>query len=305
MIAIREKKNIHNKRRVKRFSHRCKITFSVGGVTCRGLSSNFSLDGIFVRTRNTCPPGTLVDITIFFPNELTSHLRGRVIRASQTPGKIAGFRDPEYGEKGMGIRILEKDALYLHFIRALLSQEEEDLFGNLLFSEREASYRKIRSELQRTSHIFDAYALLIGEHTDQAGFMGKAWFEAKIRNNTDYLFVDPVVTFLTAKHDDPTGNVQKNSLPELGTVLMNTPRDNEVWRPGEVILLAGEIDSLSLDALDYEIAFLDSLIRTRAITAEEPVNIDDLIETVWIGAPCIVPDPLPVHRKEREDFSLK
>ncbi|MCG2722888.1 MAG: PilZ domain-containing protein [Thermodesulfovibrionales bacterium] len=305
MIAVREKKNIPNKRRLRRFSHRCRMAFTVDGVTYRGLSSNFSLNGLFVRTRNTFPPGTFLDITIYFPNELTSHLQGKVTRSSKEPCRVTGGKDSEYREKGMGIRILEKDSLYLHFIRALLSQEEEDLFGQIIFYERESKYRKIRSELQASSHLFDVYALVIGEQREQAGFMGKIWFEAKIKNNTDYVFVEPVVIFMTTKNDDHTDDTQRNSLPSLGTVLINAPQHIDHWSPGEIITLAGEINPLSLDVLDYEIEFLDYLIKTLEITAEEPVKIDNFVEAIWLGAPCVVSDSLGFQNRALADACLK
>jgi|GEM_PF-745550 len=305
MIAVRERKKISNKRRLRRFSHRCRIAFTIDGVTYRGLSSNFSLDGLFVRTRNTFPPETLLDITIYFPNELTSHLQGKVIRASKEPCRVAGSRDSEYGEQGMGVRILEKDSLYLHFIRALLSHEEEDLFGQLIFYERESKYRKIRSELQASSLLFDVYALVIGEQREKAGFMGKIWFEAKIQNNTDYIFVEPVVIFMTTKNDDHASDPQRNSLPSLGTVLMSASRHVDHWKPGEIITMGGEINPLSLGVLDYEIAFLDYFIKTLAIRVEEPVKIDDSIETIWLGAPCVVSDSLGFQYRTPADACLK
>jgi len=305
MIAVREKKHIPNKRRLRRFSHRCRIAFTIDGVTYRGLSSNFSLDGLFVRTRNTFPPETLLDITIYFPNELTSHLQGKVIRSLKEPCRVSGGKDSEYGEKGMGIRILEKDSLYLHFIRALLSHEEEDLFGQMIFYERESKYRKIRSELQASSPLFDVYALVIGEQREQAGFIGKMWFEAKIKNNTDYVFVEPVVIFMTIKNDDHASDTLRNSLPGLGTVLINASPHIDHWSPGETITLAGEINTLSLDVLEYEIEFLNYLIKTLEITTEEPVMIDDFIETIWLGAPCVVSDSPGFQHRTLADACLK
>lgn len=305
MIAVSEQRDIPNKRRLRRFSHRCRVAFTADGMTYRGLSSNFSLDGLFLRAKNTFPPGTLLDITLYFPNDLASRLQATVIRESQEPLRVAGGRESEYGEKGMGIRIRERDSLYLHFIRALLSHEGEDLFGQLIFSKRESKYHRIRSELQAGSHLFDAYALVIGEQKDHAGFMGKIWFEAKVRNTTEHVFVEPVVVFMTAKNDERSGDMQRNSLPGIGTVLMNAPQYVGQWRPGEIISLSGEINPLSLDTLDYEIEFLDYFLKTLAIAAEEPVRIDDFIETLWVGAPCVVSGYRGIPHVTSADACLK
>ena len=290
MITIKGKQSLENKRKLRRFSNRCKITFTVDRVTYRGLSSNFSLNGLFIRTNHLFPPETLIDIIIHFPNDLNSAVKGKVVRASKDPlrgviGSAGGYR-----EKGMGIEIIEKDPLYLHFIRALLSREGEDLFENLLFSEQESKYRKIKTELQNTTQLFDVVALLIGEQSKQVGFLGKVWFEAKMKNNTDYFLVEPIVVFMTIKNDEHIQSEKGNSLPEIGTVLMSSSDNISHWRPGETILLAGEIDLLSEDVLQYESKFVDYLTKTLELALDEPVDIDDYISTLWVGSPYLVSD---------------
>jgi hypothetical protein len=121
MIAIKDEQKLENKRKLKRFSHRCKIAFTVDGVTYRGLSSNFSLNGLFIRTKHPFPPETLFDIVIYLPNDLTAQVKGKVIRASNDPLLGTIGMAGRYREKGMGVAIIEKTPLYLHFIRALLS----------------------------------------------------------------------------------------------------------------------------------------------------------------------------------------
>ena len=135
--------------------------------------------------------------------------------------------------------------------------------------------------------------------------MGKIWFEAKMKNNTDYVFIEPVVIFMTIKNDDHASDTLRNSLPSLGTVLINAPQHIDHWSPGETITLAGEINPLSLDVLEYEIEFLDYLIKTLEITAEEPVKIDDFIETIWLGAPCLVSDSPGFQNRALADACLK
>ena len=224
MIAIKEEQKLENKRKQKRFSHRCKIAFTVNGVTHRGLSSNLSLNGLFIRTNHPCPPETLIDIVIYLPNDLTARVKGKVVRTSNDPLPGTIERAGGYREKGMGVTIIEKEPLYLHFIRALLSREGEFLFENLLFSEQESKYRKVKTELQNTTQLFDIVALLIGKQSKQAGFLGKVWFEAKMKNNTDYTFKGPIVIFMTTKNNEHIKNQKSNSLPEIGTVLMSSVR---------------------------------------------------------------------------------
>jgi hypothetical protein len=290
MITINEKQKVENKRKLKRFSHRCKIAFTVDGVTYRGLSGNFSLNGLFIRTNHPFPPETLIDIVIYLPNDLTALVKGKVVRASKYPllgtdGTAGGYR-----EKGMGVTIIEKEPLYLHFIRALLSREGEYLFEKLLFSEQESKYRDVKTELQRTTQLSDVIALLIGRQSKQSGFFGKVWFEAKIKNNTDYVFKGPIVLFLTTKNSEHIQNQRSNSLPEIGTVLMSSSDNICFWRPGETMLLESEIDLVSGDTLQYERKFIEYLTATCHLALDEPMNIDDYITTVWVGSPSIVPD---------------
>jgi hypothetical protein len=290
MTATREDQKSENRRKQKRFTHRCKIAFNVEGVTYRGLSSNVSLNGLFIRTNHSFPPETLLDIVIYLPNDLTARLKGRVVRTlkdhfGETIGRAGGYR-----EKGMGVTIMEKEPLYLHFIRAFLSREGEFLFEKLLFFEQESKYRNVKTELQNTAQLFDVVALLIGKQSKQAGFMGKVWFDAKVKNNTDYTFRGPIVIFMTAKNNEHVEMKKSNPLPEMGTVLMSASDNISYWKPGETIPLEGEIDLLSKDILHYERTFIDYLTMTCNPALDEPMNIDDYITTLWVGSPFIVAD---------------
>jgi hypothetical protein len=299
MIALKEEKKNENKRKLKRFSHRCKIAFTVDGVTYRGLSSNFSLNGLFIRTNHPFPPETVLDIVIYLPNDLTARLKGKVVRTSKDPLRGMNGTAVGYKEKGVGVTIIEKEPLYLHFIRALLSREGEFLFEKLLFSEQESKYRRIKAELQNTTQLFDVIALLIGKQSKQTGFLGKVWFEAKIKNKTDYTFKGPIVIFMTTKNNKYAEMQKSNSLPEIGTVLMSASDKIFYWKPGETIPLEGEIDLMSKNNLHYERKLIDYLTTTFHLAPDEPVKIDDFVETLWVGSPFIVADsPIgktPVH----------
>jgi len=85
-----------------------------------GISSDFSLQGMFIRTNYPKAPDTVLEITLYLPQGLTSRLRVKVKRAWKTPtGKV--IKAPtKTGKNGMGVEILERDANYLHFIRYLV-----------------------------------------------------------------------------------------------------------------------------------------------------------------------------------------
>jgi len=287
MIAIEEKRKLADKRKLKRFSDRLKISFDVNGMEYRGLSSNFSLNGLFIRTNHSFPPDTLMDIIVYLPNDLTSHLKGKVVRISNetlwgVSGKARG-----YAEKGMGIEIIQKDALYLHFIRSFLSIEGRHVFRLLAFTEQGGKYQKIEAELQERCHLFDVVAVVIGEESKQAGFRGKAFFEAKIKNNTDYVFMQPIVTFITSKDNEHAQNGKGNRPPEIGAMLMSSSDNQSHWKPGETIILDGEIDPSSEDVPIYELNFFDYLRKIPGFSVDLPISINDYISTLWMGSPCL------------------
>ena len=305
MIALEKKRKPGDKRKLKRFSDRQKISFTVNGVEQRGLSSNFSLDGLFIRTNHSFPPDTLLDIIIYLPNDLTSHLKGKVVRAlSETRWGMSG-KARGSAENGIGIEIMEKDTLYLHFIRSFLSPEGRHIFRQLVFTEQEGKYQKIEAELQKQCHLFDAIAIVISEQSNQAGFSGKAWVEAKIKNNTDYVFMPPIVTFMTTTDNDHAQNGKGSRPPEIGTMLMSSSNNLSLWKPGETIVVDCEIDPSSEDIPLYELGFFDYLTKTPEFAVDLPMRINDYISTLWIGSPCLVADSTPVESTLGEKYSMK
>jgi hypothetical protein len=291
MNTISKTTNRSNKRKLRRFHHRCRITFTIGGVTCRGLSSNFSLEGLFIRTSTIAPPGTLLDITIHYPNDFTSHLQGKVVRATTGPFRSMVDKAKENGEKGMGIKIIKKDSLYLHFINTLIQCAGEDLLGQFLFADTEPKCRTMHPALKTKCHLFDVTALVIGDQSAEGNFSGKAWFEARMQNNTDYVFREPVVVFMTS-HDNAS---MQNEIPETGVLMMSSSQHISYWKPGEIITLTSEIDTSAEDSMHYELQFFDYLTRILKIPVEEPVNIDNFIATRWLGSPHLVAEPPEVR----------
>lgn len=108
-----------NKRQQKRFVKRCEVEFIADNHVVRGISSDFSQDGLFIRTNYPYVAGTIFDIVIHLPDGVDSKIKGRAVRAARTPiGRVMGT--PVKTQKnGMGIEIMEKDENYLDFIKSL------------------------------------------------------------------------------------------------------------------------------------------------------------------------------------------
>ncbi len=97
------------KRLCRRFTKRLEVTFSSGGLKYRGISSDLSAGGLFIRTQNGLTPGSLVDLEIFLPEGKASLLKGVVRRTIKTPLNM--------GKNGMGIELIERDSHYIEFLR--------------------------------------------------------------------------------------------------------------------------------------------------------------------------------------------
>lgn len=109
-----------NKRQQKRFIKRCEVEFTADNLTLRGISSDFSLTGLFIRTNHPYTPGTLFDILIYLPDGLISKVKGKAVRALKTPTGMVIGTPVKSLKNGMGIEITERDHNYLHLIRSML-----------------------------------------------------------------------------------------------------------------------------------------------------------------------------------------
>ena len=92
-----------------RFTKRLEVKFSSGGDTYKGILSNLSQNGLFIRTNRGFGPGSIVDIELMLPDGTISVLKGIVRWASKTHLAV---------KNGMGIELLEKDAAFIDFIKA-------------------------------------------------------------------------------------------------------------------------------------------------------------------------------------------
>ena len=104
------------KRQHKRYTSRCEIEFSMNGTTYRGISSNLSLNGLFIKTRNPFAADTEINLIAHLPNGSTSKLKGITRRALRNP--------VDNQQNGMGIEIIETDSNYFDFINSIVSRYE-------------------------------------------------------------------------------------------------------------------------------------------------------------------------------------
>ncbi len=117
---------MRQRRRHKRVIKRLETEFSAGGTDFRGISSDVSASGLFVRTSKPLSPDTILDLTVHLPGNTESRLKGRVRWAAKV-GLLSG-------KNGMGIEIIESDQNFVNFVNALLLPGERTHFvekGNM------------------------------------------------------------------------------------------------------------------------------------------------------------------------------
>jgi len=98
-----------------RFTKRLEVTFSSGGLSYKGILSNLSANGLFIRTNRGFAPGTILDIQLMMPGDKVSSLKGivkRTVKATVTPTK-----------NGMGVELIARDETFINFIAASLKDQ--------------------------------------------------------------------------------------------------------------------------------------------------------------------------------------
>jgi hypothetical protein len=105
-------------KRTKRFTKRLEVTFSSGVLSYRGILSNVSVSGLFIRTNRGFAPGTTVDIELMLPDNTVSSLKGIVRRTIKTP--ITTMKN------GIGVELIRQDAKYQNFIKPFLDEAEPE-----------------------------------------------------------------------------------------------------------------------------------------------------------------------------------
>ena len=101
-----------------RFTKRLEVTFSSGGLSYKGILSNLSANGLFIRTNRGFAPGTTVDIQLMMPGDKISSLKGIVRRTVKTP--LAPVKN------GMGIELITRDETYVTFVTTSLQEQGID-----------------------------------------------------------------------------------------------------------------------------------------------------------------------------------
>jgi hypothetical protein len=108
------------KRQRRRVQKNMEVEFCGYDGTHRGVSENFSIDGLSIRTDSILPLQSVVSITVHLPDGSISKLKGKVRRVHKvTHDIIAASRKTFKGE--MGIEIIERDSSYIQFFMSLLS----------------------------------------------------------------------------------------------------------------------------------------------------------------------------------------
>lgn len=102
-----------------RFIRRLETEFTADNKSYRGISSDLSISGLFIRTNHAFVPDTIVDIVIHLPDAANVKLKGRVKHANKTP--VVSLKN------GMGIEILENDPRYINFVRTVFPEAQEKI----------------------------------------------------------------------------------------------------------------------------------------------------------------------------------
>jgi len=100
-----------------RFTKRLEVTFSSGGLSFRGIMSNISANGIFIRTNRGFTPDTIVDIEVVMPDNRISLLKGIVKRTIKTT--LSSVKN------GMGVELMEKDEIFENFVQSFNGESEK------------------------------------------------------------------------------------------------------------------------------------------------------------------------------------
>lgn len=113
---------IKQKRGQKRYVKRFNVEFTDGKVSFPGISSDFSIEGFFVRTTHPMPVDSILDFRIHVSEDNIVKVRGHVVRSAKPLAKwYAGKKLKLSSRKeGMGVKVIEMDKGYLDLIRSIL-----------------------------------------------------------------------------------------------------------------------------------------------------------------------------------------
>jgi Tfp pilus assembly protein PilZ len=109
------------KRECKRKIRRLNITFSDGKEEYTGISSDFSCNGLFIRTRNSFNEGTELKMQLELEKGKIIQMAGVVRRAIKTnisSYNMSGYKTSSY-KNGMGIKLTSIPEEYDNFVKEL------------------------------------------------------------------------------------------------------------------------------------------------------------------------------------------
>lgn len=103
-------------KRIKdRATKRLSVKFGCNTLEHSGITSNFSLTGIFIRTNAGLAPGTPLDIELTLPDDMVLKLKGTVMWTKRVHPKLA-----EFSRNGMGIMLKDIPEVYTRLVTELL-----------------------------------------------------------------------------------------------------------------------------------------------------------------------------------------
>jgi hypothetical protein len=125
-ITVKNEKNLlfemdthyqMNHRQYDRINKKLYARLSSESLNCMGLIHNVSEGGLFIYSNKEFHQGTMIDIEIFMPDSEISFLKGIVKRNIEKPASERRY--------GLGIELINKDAIYICFIQKLCANHNE------------------------------------------------------------------------------------------------------------------------------------------------------------------------------------
>jgi hypothetical protein len=102
-------------RSFKRYTRRLETEVRVDDKTFRGISSDLSEHGLFIRTRRSLKPGIPLDMTIYLPGDKEARLKGIVRRAINS----------SLVKNGVGVELTERDENYTEFLKTVMGVDPD------------------------------------------------------------------------------------------------------------------------------------------------------------------------------------
>ena len=90
-----------NKRDIIRLRKRLSIRFGIEEPARLAFTEDISLEGMFVKTVNICPPGSLIKLELTLADDRRVLMEGRVMWAKKVPPQLIHLSK----KCGMGVRI--------------------------------------------------------------------------------------------------------------------------------------------------------------------------------------------------------